>query len=165
MWIICGLLWCIYQLFGLSFWRHPFTAGDPLVSDVMLKSVPIKKQTHLHLGYPNFKFLNYSFNSETTTVRSEFVRFFTNSPFMGVGIMNAFLAINRTCLFLTFKESSVSLLFPQGRGAGFLPLSSVSTLTISITCLSGCTVFGCVQMPNADGSVLGTETVTDWRSV
>ncbi len=28
----CGLLWCFYQLFGLSFWRHPFTAVDPLVS-------------------------------------------------------------------------------------------------------------------------------------
>ncbi len=24
--------WCFYQLFGLSFWRHPFTAEDPLVS-------------------------------------------------------------------------------------------------------------------------------------
>ncbi len=28
----CGLLWCFYQLFQLSFWRHPFTAMDPLVS-------------------------------------------------------------------------------------------------------------------------------------
>ncbi len=28
----CGLLWCLYQLFGLWFWRHPFTANDPLVS-------------------------------------------------------------------------------------------------------------------------------------
>ncbi len=28
----CGLLWCFYQLFWLSFWRHPFTAEDPLVS-------------------------------------------------------------------------------------------------------------------------------------
>ncbi len=28
----CGLLWCFYQLFGLSFWRHPFTAEDQLVS-------------------------------------------------------------------------------------------------------------------------------------
>ncbi len=28
----CGLLWCFYQLFGLSFWRHPFTPEDPLVS-------------------------------------------------------------------------------------------------------------------------------------
>ncbi len=27
-----GLLWCFYQLFGLSFWRHPFTSEDPLVS-------------------------------------------------------------------------------------------------------------------------------------
>ncbi len=27
-----GLLWCFYQLFELSFWRHPFTADDLLVS-------------------------------------------------------------------------------------------------------------------------------------
>ncbi len=33
VWITCGLLWCFYQLFGLSFWRHPFTAEDPLLSN------------------------------------------------------------------------------------------------------------------------------------
>ncbi len=32
VWITCGLLWCFYQLFGVSFWRHPFTAEDLLVS-------------------------------------------------------------------------------------------------------------------------------------
>ncbi len=32
MWITCGILWCFYQLFGLSFWRHPFTTKDPSVS-------------------------------------------------------------------------------------------------------------------------------------
>ncbi len=32
MWIACGLLWCFYQLFTALFWRHPFTAEDPLVS-------------------------------------------------------------------------------------------------------------------------------------
>ncbi len=32
VWITCGLLWCFYQLFGLLFWRHPFTAEDPLLS-------------------------------------------------------------------------------------------------------------------------------------
>ncbi len=32
VWIIWGLLWCFYHLFGLSFWRHPFTAEDPLMS-------------------------------------------------------------------------------------------------------------------------------------
>ncbi len=32
LWITCGLLGCFYYLFGLSFWRHPFTAEDPLVS-------------------------------------------------------------------------------------------------------------------------------------
>ncbi len=26
------LLWCFYQLYGLSFWRHPFTAEHPLLS-------------------------------------------------------------------------------------------------------------------------------------
>ncbi len=31
----CGLLWCFNQLFGLSFWRHPFTAEHPLLIDVM----------------------------------------------------------------------------------------------------------------------------------
>ncbi len=33
VWITCGLLWCFYQLFGLSYWRHPFTAEDLLVSN------------------------------------------------------------------------------------------------------------------------------------
>ncbi len=32
LWITCGLLFCYYQLFGLLFWRHPFTAEDALVS-------------------------------------------------------------------------------------------------------------------------------------
>ncbi len=31
-WTGDGLLWCFHQLFGLSFWRHPFTAEDPLVN-------------------------------------------------------------------------------------------------------------------------------------
>ncbi len=31
-WSGVDYLWCFYQLFGLSFWRHPFTAEDPLVS-------------------------------------------------------------------------------------------------------------------------------------
>ncbi len=32
VWITCVLLWCFYQLFGLSIWRHPFTAELPLLS-------------------------------------------------------------------------------------------------------------------------------------
>ncbi len=31
VWITCGLLWCFYQMFGLLFWRHPFTAEHPLL--------------------------------------------------------------------------------------------------------------------------------------
>ncbi len=30
--ITCEILWCFYQLSGLSFWRYPFTAEHPLVS-------------------------------------------------------------------------------------------------------------------------------------
>ncbi len=30
-WITFGLLWCFYQLFGHSFWRHPFTAEHPFL--------------------------------------------------------------------------------------------------------------------------------------
>ncbi len=29
---LCGIFVMFYQLFGLSFWRHPFTAEDQLVS-------------------------------------------------------------------------------------------------------------------------------------
>ncbi len=43
LWII--VMFC--QLFGLSFWRHPFTAEDPLVSK-WCEAISLKyKQTHL----------------------------------------------------------------------------------------------------------------------
>ncbi len=39
LWIACELLWRFYQLFGLSFWRHPFTAEDEkLMSPFVLLS-------------------------------------------------------------------------------------------------------------------------------
>ncbi len=47
--LLCGLLWCFYQLFGLVCWWHPFTAKD--LQRNFSKSVPIKKQTHVHLGW------------------------------------------------------------------------------------------------------------------
>ncbi len=49
VWITCGLLWCFYQLFGLSFWRHPFTAEHTLLRH---SSKSEKKQTHPNLGWP-----------------------------------------------------------------------------------------------------------------
>ncbi len=48
VWIACGLLWCLYQLFGLSFWWHPFTAEDPLVSkwcNVTFLQILLKKHS------------------------------------------------------------------------------------------------------------------------
>ncbi len=63
----CGLLWCFYQLFGLSIWRHPFTAEHP--SELMLnfyKSVLMRKQTHLHLwlSMSEYNFIKLSFLGE-----------------------------------------------------------------------------------------------------
>ncbi len=50
VWITCGLLWCFCQLFGLSFWRHPFTAEHPLLRhwcrDTFLQICC--PETHLH---------------------------------------------------------------------------------------------------------------------
>ncbi len=60
VWIKYGLLWCFYKVFGLSFWRHPFTAENHWwASDTMLhflKSVLMMKQTHLHLGWTDMDF-------------------------------------------------------------------------------------------------------------
>ncbi len=80
IWITCGLLWCFYQPFGLSFWRHPFTAEDPFMSKwcnaKFLQICSDKKQTHLYLGWPEgeyifskFKFLlNHSFKVQMETL-------------------------------------------------------------------------------------------------
>ncbi len=48
VWITCGLLFCFYQLFGLSYWWQPLPANDPLVS---------KWKTHLHFGWPEGKYI------------------------------------------------------------------------------------------------------------
>ncbi len=62
-WITWGLLWCFYQLFRLSFWRHPFTAVNSMhywESDIIhdfSKSLLMKKQTHLHVGWPEGEYI------------------------------------------------------------------------------------------------------------
>ncbi len=88
MWISFGLLWCFKKLFGLSFWRHPFNAEDPLVSkrcnakflqilkqnfiQISSKILQIQKQINLQLGWRVSKFseylhfwINYYFKKET----------------------------------------------------------------------------------------------------
>ncbi len=45
-WSYLDYLWItvmFYQLFGLSFWRHPFTAEDLLVSNYNAKLLQINK--------------------------------------------------------------------------------------------------------------------------
>ncbi len=46
-WVTCGLLRCFYQLFGLSFWRHPFRCigGKTDIKWNFSKSVAMKKST------------------------------------------------------------------------------------------------------------------------
>ncbi len=52
VWITCGLLWCFYQLFGLNL-TAPIHCRGSIGEQVMQcsKSVPMKKQTHLHLEH------------------------------------------------------------------------------------------------------------------
>ncbi len=52
-----GLEWCrllvmFYQLFGLSFWRHPFTAEHPLVSKWCNATFSKSDEETTHLGWP-----------------------------------------------------------------------------------------------------------------
>ncbi len=53
MWIACQLLWCFYQVSELSFWRHPFTAENQLLSI-----------------WCNVTFLQFCFNEETNSSTS-----------------------------------------------------------------------------------------------
>ncbi len=58
----CRLLWCFHQLFGLSFWRHPFTSIGERVMQCYISPNPIKKQTHLHLGWPENEYVFSEFS-------------------------------------------------------------------------------------------------------
>ncbi len=67
----CGLLWCFYQLFGLSFWRHPFTAEHPLLihwwRDTFLQTWWRNKLIYIldDLRVSTLSFLvNFSFNPQ-----------------------------------------------------------------------------------------------------
>ncbi len=44
----CGLLWCFYQLFGLSFWRHPFTAHIHFLVNYSFKTIHTNLSTIFH---------------------------------------------------------------------------------------------------------------------
>ncbi len=66
VWITYWLLWYFYQLFELSFWRHPSTAEDPLVSKLFSKSVAMEKmKSWIVSGWVIVKqiliWVNYSF--------------------------------------------------------------------------------------------------------
>ncbi len=59
-----GSLWRFYQVFELSFWRHPFTAEDPLMSMWIL----ICSDEEKLMRVSKFSFLGelaYSFNTVT----------------------------------------------------------------------------------------------------
>ncbi len=70
VWITCGLLWCFYQLFGLSFWRHPFTAEHPLLRQwcnatflqIWWRNKLIYILDDLRVSKFSFFWMNYSFN-------------------------------------------------------------------------------------------------------
>ncbi len=71
----CGLLWCFYQLFGLSFWRHPFTAEHPLLRQ-WCNATFLQiwwRNKHLHLGWPKDIFQQIKFFVWTIPLSNCFV--------------------------------------------------------------------------------------------
>ncbi len=67
-WRCVDYCYVFISCFGLSFWRHPFTAKDPLVSKwynaKFLQICSNGEKTHLHFGRPGGEWifsLNYSF--------------------------------------------------------------------------------------------------------
>ncbi len=76
VWITCGLLWCFYQLFGLSFWRHPFTAEHPLLrhwcNDTFLQTWWRNKLIYILDGLSELLhfWVNYCFNPGLIVVKS-----------------------------------------------------------------------------------------------
>ncbi len=59
-------LWVIVMFFGLSFWRHPFTAEDPLVNNwcnAKFLQICSDKETNYMIWVSNF-FSKFSFLGE-----------------------------------------------------------------------------------------------------
>ncbi len=53
----CVLLWCFYPLFGLSFWRHPFTAELWWASDVTLHFSKSDEETNSSTSWPEREYI------------------------------------------------------------------------------------------------------------
>ncbi len=92
----CGLLWCFYQLFGLSFWRHPFTAEDPLWAiDVMLHFSKSDEETNstswLAWRWVNFQ-QNFNFGWTIPLIFDNLSAFFWESDLHGKSLVDETLA-------------------------------------------------------------------------
>ncbi len=85
-----------FQLFGLSFWRHPFTAEDPLVSK-----------------WCNAKFLQICFDEETNSSTSWMTwvnfHYWVNYTFKKRVIM---LILNRSVNYVVMGGEVTSRIFP-----------------------------------------------------
>ncbi len=82
VWITCRLMWCFYQLFELSFWRHPFTAEDLLVNKwchATLHQIGFDKETNsatywMAWGWVSANFIfwvNYTFRDSNVCLDSK----------------------------------------------------------------------------------------------
>ncbi len=98
----CRLLWCFYQLFGLSFWRHPFTAEHPLMSK-----------------WCNAQFLQNCSDEETNSSTSWMIQGWVNCQQIFILGWNIPLNICNTCLtvFLHVKLNTFKIVI-----LGYFPL-------------------------------------------
>ncbi len=135
MWITCGLLWCFYQLFVLSFWRHPFTADDPLVSKwcnaIFFEYVLMNKQPQLHLGWRKGTFsANSNFYSLATSIPQGCIKL-NKCDSKDFYLRNYIL--NKCCPFEIFDPCSVLFLsFPSFSSRSLSSIFPVLSLLLSL---------------------------------
>ncbi len=82
VWITCGLLWCFYQLFGLSFWWHPFTAEDPLVSkwcNVTFLQICSDEETNSSTSWMAWEWANFCKNINKYKIKKDLNFLYFNS--------------------------------------------------------------------------------------
>ncbi len=145
MWVTCGLLWCFYQLFGLSFWRHPFTAEDPLVSKwcnatfLQICSVEETKSfaSWMAWGWVHFSYCSFiSCNKHTIQEVGLLMLLLHNvvsvivlsSPRLVLCVLNITFKLFVTCMCRTLTSTAARSIEPTSRQKHFMAGLAVTWL-------------------------------------
>ncbi len=132
VWITCGVfLWRFYQLFGLSFWWHPFTLEDSLVCKwckAKFLWICSDEDTNLSISWMAWRWVN---------VQQMFI-FGCSIPLKWI--------VHLKCHYFSPSHHSESFLEDNGTiftlfilfSQSFWPSRSLSSLYLAHTCSSSC---------------------------